>query len=223
MAVLKHYNINLVLFQIYSGARYYSFHYLDTVGLNDIVKGRDGPATYNCATGVKFEDLYCRFSPNWELSNDRWVTTVVEPCNLFSQLCSEVFCTNVERNTGAQIDSCAYILQKKTFRLWRDWLFWCESISNDPTDYGAVKEESRSNEKPSIPFREFEPILWTDQSRNVGMRVRARRSNSRPDTQTLRSTNEFQRARARWLLGNTNEDQAESYQLELEGMLFELF
>ena len=116
-------------------------------------------------------------------SEDELMTRTVnlDNCELFSQLCISVVLVQVGPRRGVFL-SCIDILKKKTTRIWRQWL---------------LKNSSDSDNNGS------QSIIWADQKRNVGLKVRVQEIRGRHHVPILQLI---------------DENQAISYKLELEGV-----
>lgn len=119
---------------------------------------------------------------------------------LFSQLCTSVTLIKTVQNGRV------YVQKKRTFRLFRDWLARCASHSNDFIRDGVCVERIQvTSQECSLSSSELDRTIWTDQSKNVGLRVRVHDSKSSTEEQHGQ-------------LQNTDKDQPVSYDLEIEGM-----
>lgn len=188
--------------------------YLGTTGLNDGTRGPRTPYDVSDANDCfhYFGQLYSRFKPtrideseglagphsdgDFQRASAE-VTSIVQEdetiirtvsldsYELFSQLCISVAIVQMGPRRGVFL-SCMDVLKKTTARVWRQWL----------------AEESINSREPDENF-EAERLIWADQSRHVGLRVRVQKR---------------EWGRAIPILQQKDDDEAVSYQLELEGM-----
>jgi hypothetical protein len=106
---------------------------------------------------------------------------ILDTYELFSQLCISVALVEVSPRRGVFLN-CIDILKKRTARIWRQWLM--------ERSYDSADGES-------------EHVIWADQCRNVGLKVRIREMKGKNDVPVLQ------------LL---EENPAVSYTLELKGV-----
>lgn len=146
--------------------------------------------------------LYSRFGPTQQDERKCDVGRVIsmDGHELFSQLCTSL--------TLIKVVQCGsvYLQKKRTMRLWRDWLAQCAFKSIDFTRDGTSMEGCRStSQEHSLFGSKLDRMIWTDQSQNVGLRVRV---------QSRESSLEGRHGR----LQNADEDEPISYDLAIEGM-----
>lgn len=178
-----------------------SYDYLGTPGLGAAAHARASPSNDNTAKsgpGV----LYSRFGPAQRDEQKCNVGRVInmDEHELFSQLCTSLTLIKTVQNGRV------YVQKKSTFRLFRDWLARCASHSNDFIRDGVCVERIQvTSQECSLSSSELDRTIWTDQSQNVGLRVRVH---------DRKSSMEEQHGQ----LQNTDKDQPVSYDLEIEGM-----
>ena len=147
--------------------------------------------------------LYSRFGPaqRGEQKGDVGRAINMDGHELFSQLCTSLTLISVVQYGHVHVQ------KERTVRLWRDWL---AKYASNPI---ILTQDSASMERRPSPttheyFRfssELDRTIWTDQSQNVGLRVRVhdRRSSLQQRDAQLHSA---------------DEDQPVSYDIYIEGM-----
>lgn len=128
----------------------------------------------------------------------------------FSQLCTVVNLVKVMPDSHLLLS--AITIEEGIIRLWRDWLMLQAHMLNDEMarEVAGVEEEvilpgggiqtRRTVDESNTS--EYHRMLWVDNRRNVGLRLRVRERKWDPNTSIL-----------------INRDEQSGYQVEIEGML----
>ena len=128
-------------------------------------------------------------------------TVNLEAHELFTQLCFSASLVQVGPRRGVFLSNVD-ILDKKTLRVWRQWLAMSASnvqkasISSLDVEPEGSSQETRRNDYES------EHLVWVDQRKIAGLRVRVTERKWRRDNP---------------ILLHRDEDQAVTYSLDLEG------
>ena len=147
--------------------------------------------------------LYSRFGP-WQRGEQKGdVVRVIymDGQEIFSQLCTSITLISVVQYGHVHVQ------KERTLRLWRDWLAKYASNPIVPTQDGA-SVEWRQCGTIHERFRfssELDRTLLTDESQNVGLRVRVH------DRKSSLQQRDAQ-------LQDADEDQPVSYDIYIEGM-----
>lgn len=115
----------------------------------------------------------------------------IDAQELFSQLCVSANLVRIGPRRGVFL-SCIDVLRKTTPRVWRHWL--AERAESSKTSNLGLTDLSND--------RDSERIVWVDNNKNVGIRVRVQERRWRSNMPVL---------------VHKDDDQAVSYSLELEG------
>ncbi|KAL8627451.1 hypothetical protein Q9189_006859 [Teloschistes chrysophthalmus] len=195
--------------------------YLGTPGLSDEQEGQGSFFHDHRVAGGQLKHLYSRFrpsradvsprtvrphpagdvpgsrtSPTSECSNSKMQsgaadlvthTVSLDPHELFTQFSVTAALVQIGPRRGVFL-SFIDVIDKKTPRVWRDWL--------------ADKAKNPGDERREHQQDELDPIVWADQGRTLGLKVRVIERQWRKDAP---------------ILMHKDEDQAVSYSLDLEG------
>ncbi|KAL8640492.1 MAG: hypothetical protein Q9228_002600 [Teloschistes exilis] len=194
--------------------------YLGTPGLSDEHEGQGSLFHDHRVEGGQLKHLYSRFrpsradvsartvrpypagdipgsrtSPASECSNSTMQngvadlvthTVSLDPHELFTQFSVTAALVQIGPRRGVFL-SFIDVIDKKTPRVWRDWL--------------AKKAKIPGNERREYRQDELDPIVWADQGRTLGLKVRVKERQWRKDAP---------------ILIHKDEDQSVSYSLDLE-------
>lgn len=178
------------------------YDYLGTPGLGAAAHARALPSNDDAAKSG-LGGLYSRFGPaqrDEQKCNAGRVINMDEH-ELFSQLCTSLTLIKTVRYGRV------YVQKKRTFRLFRDWLARCASHSNDSIRHGVCVEWNQvTSQECSLSSSELDHTIWTDQSQNVGLRVRVHDSKSSAEEQ-------------HGPLQDADKDQPVSYDLDIEELM----
>lgn len=125
----------------------------------------------------------------------------LEAHELFSQLCFSASLVQVGPRRGVFLSNID-IVDRKTMRIWRQWLK--EMAKTAEEDLKGATEASSSNvgKSSTVDGGDLDQLVWVDQNKIAGLRLRIKERKWRRDTP---------------ILMHKDEDQAVSYSLELDG------
>lgn len=128
-------------------------------------------------------------------------TVSLEAHELFSQLCISAGLVQIGPRRGVFISNVDAV-EKKTFRIWRHWLAGMAKRAEDGTKNALDTFKRKHSEDLIENNNDEEQMVWVDQNKIAGLKVRVRERKWRRDTP---------------ILVFKDEDEAVSYSLEFEG------